>query len=101
MYVPFVFWFCNFLYQAMRELRQRPEEIGSRVTTQDMDEWRYQLEVFLTEQLGEEAKEKIEKMANSKWQRLATFDLLCASDWQLVVVSGYGFNMSRLIHGNT
>ena len=77
----------------MRELKQRPEEIGEKVSRSDIDEWRYQLEAFLMEQADEETRKALEKLTSSKWQRLATFDLVCAMDWQFVVISGYGWSM--------
>ena len=85
----------------MRELKRRPEEIGRKVSRSDIDEWRYQMEAFLMEQADEDATKALEKLSRSKWQRLATFDLVCAMDWHLVVISGYGWNMFSPIHEHT
>ena len=85
----------------MRDLKLRPEEIGSAVSKVDIDEWRAALEAFLMDQANEEAKAELENKSSAKWQRLATYDLVCAMDWQLVVTSGYGWNMCSTTHEHT
>ena len=76
----------------MRDLRQRPEEIGKHMKREDCDAWRAELELFLDDALSEQKREELKNKSRSKWQRLATYDLVCGCDWQLVVNSSYGWN---------
>ena len=82
----------------MRDLRQRPEEVGSAATRTDIDQWRAELEEFLLDQADDETRARLEAKTSDKWQRLATYDLICATDWQLVVLSGFGLNMCSKFH---
>ena len=77
----------------MRDLRLRPVDVGSAASPQDIEEWRLELEAFLLDQADEETKKALEKKKTGKWQRLATYDLTCAMDWQFMVLSGYGWSM--------
>ena len=82
----------------MRELKQRPEEVGAAATRNDIEQWRTELESFLLDEADEETRKKLEAKTTEKWQRLATYDLLCATDWQLKVLSGFGVNMYNKFH---
>ena len=87
-----------FLYKAMRELKQRPKEVSAAATRNDIEQWRAELDAFLLDQADAETRKELEKKTSDKWQRLATFDLTCGTDWQLKVLSGYGLNMYSNLH---
>ena len=68
--------------QAMRDARFRPDAPGAPQSTQEIAEWRLLAEEFFAQQDNLE-KADAKKRPAVKYHRLATYDLICAMDWQM------------------
>ena len=69
--------------KAMREVKRRTEAPGDAATVEQREEWRRLVEDFLKNERNLEQAEKQKQAAPSKLNRMATFDLACACDRQL------------------
>lgn len=68
----------------MRDARLRPEGPGSICKKEEIAQWRERVESFLAAEFANEgANPGKAPVQNSKWHRIATFDLVCGMDWQI------------------
>ena len=83
----------------MRDARFRPTAVGGEVTSVERAAWRKRAEFFLDAALLDEAEQKEAKLINVKWHRLATMDLVCGVEWQMVVtgiIDGWAYFSSLI-----
>ena len=67
----------------MRDARFRPDEPGFASQKKDLAEWRVRVESFLASQLAVDGDRSSAAAGRQRWNRIATFDLVCGIDWQL------------------
>lgn len=82
--------------QAMRDNKWSLGETGEKWSQDQQDGWRKDVESFLLEE-GKRAnnQELAAKKASKKTQRLVSYDLVCALDHQLVIMTGKGLSMFK------
>ena len=93
----------------MREVKRRTEPPGDAATVEQREEWRRLVEDFLKNERNLEQAEKQKQAAPSKLNRMATFDLTCACDRQLGLMTQSSWsavgsyrdvdNFCKFVHG--